>query len=304
METLNTNLPIETRTFASLLDDAGFKAVMADQVYKPLLIGLLNEVLPPHDRIADIVQYLDREQGLDTVNSKKTVLDLVCLTDDGRTIDIEIQRKKDAYFFQRCFYYAAGYYHRKLSKGDKYKLLKPVYVISFLAGELSFEKNDGKKPDKVITRYMMQEETSKIFAPTTIICIFAQLGRFNLKLEECKTRRDLLLYWFKYGDTYETLPQEIKDDPFMERVGEACRIAGFSNEKYETYLLDTKTELDYEWGLDCARDEGLEEGLKRGREEGREEGLVETAKNLKCNGVPLELIAKCTGLSIETIEAL
>ena len=140
METLNTNLPIETRTFASLLDDAGFKAVMADQVYKPLLIGLLNEVLPPHDRIADIVQYLDREQGLDTVNSKKTVLDLVCLTDDGRTIDIEIQRKKDAYFFQRCFYYAAGFYHRKLSKGDN----------------------------------MMQEESSKIFAPTTIICIFAQ----------------------------------------------------------------------------------------------------------------------------------
>ena len=77
-----------------------------------------------------------------------------------------------------------------------------------------------------------------------------------------------------------------------------------------------KTELDYEWGLDCARDEGLEEGLKRGREEGREEGRmegreegreegrVETAKNFKCNGVPLELIAKCTGLSIETIEAL
>ena len=48
---------------------------------------------------------------------------------------------------------------------------------------------------------MMQEETSKIFAPTTIICIFAQLGRFKLKLEECKTRRDLLLYWFKHGDS-------------------------------------------------------------------------------------------------------
>ena len=61
-----------------------------------------------------------------------------------------------------------------------------------------------------------------------------------------------------------------------------------------------KTELDYEWGLDCARDEGLEEGLERGREEGR----VETARNFKCNGVPMELIAKCTGLSIQTIEAL
>ncbi|MDY4563496.1 MAG: hypothetical protein SPD85_07810, partial [Candidatus Cryptobacteroides sp.] len=170
----------------------------------------------------------------------------------------------------------------------------------FLAGELSFEKNDGTKPDKVITRYMMQEETSKIFAPTTIICIFAQLGRFNLKLEECKTRRDLLLYWFKYGDTYETLPQEIKDDPFMERLGEACRIAGFSDEKYETYLLDMKTELDYEWGLDCAREEGLEEGLERGREE----KALETARNFKASGIAAEIIARCVGLPIETILAL
>ena len=172
---MNQNTPIEDRIFASLLDDAGFKAVMADEVNKHLLIGLLNEVLPPHDSIVDIVQYLDREQGVETVNSKKTVLDLVCLTDDGRTIDIEIQRKKDAYFFQRCFYYAAGFYHRKLSKGDKYKDLKPVYVISFLAQSLPFEKENGKEPDKIITRYMMQEESSKIFAPTTIICIFAQL---------------------------------------------------------------------------------------------------------------------------------
>ena len=52
------------------------------------------------------------------------------------------------------------------------------------------------------------------------------------------------------------------------------------------------------------RMDGLLAGRKEGREEGREEGLVETAKNLKCNGVPLELITKCTGLSIETIEAL
>ena len=151
---------------------------------------------------------------------------------------------------------------------------------------------------------MMQEETSKIFAPTTIICIFAQLGRFKLKLEECKTRRDLLLYWFKHGDSYESLPLVMKDDPFMEGVVEACRIAAFSKEKYEAYILDMKTELDYEWGLDCAHEDGLKEGLEQGLKRGREEGLVETAKNLKCNGVPLELIAKCTGLSIETIEAL
>ena len=64
MEPLNQNLPIDDRIFVSLLEDSGFKAVMADKDNKQLLIGLLNEVLPPHDHIVDIVQYLDREQGL------------------------------------------------------------------------------------------------------------------------------------------------------------------------------------------------------------------------------------------------
>ena len=89
---------------------------------------------------------------------------------------------------------------------------------------------------------------------------------------------------------------------------EASWIAGFSQEKLENYEMDMKTELDYDWERD-GEHEGVDmggrgHGHKRGREEGREEGRVETAKNFKCNGVPLELIAKCTGLSIETIEAL
>ncbi len=142
----------------------------------------------------------------------------------------------------------------------------------------------------------MVEESTKIFAPSTILCIFAQLPRFKLELSECKTRRDFLFYWFKYSWSYESIPEALEDVPLIKDVVEASWIAGFSQEKLENYEMDMKTELDYRWEL---KQERLE-----GREEGREEGRVETAKNFKCNGVPLELIAKCTGLSIETIEAL
>ena len=142
----------------------------------------------------------------------------------------------------------------------------------------------------------MVEESTKIFAPSTILCIFAQLPRFKLELSECKTRRDFLFYWFKYSWSYESIPEALEDVPLIKDIVEASWIAGFSQEKLENYEMDMKTELDYRWEL---KQERLE-----GREEGREEGRIETAKNFKCNGVPLELIAKCTGLSIETIEAL
>ncbi len=36
-----------------------------------------------------------------------------------------------------------------------------------------------------------------------------------------------------------------------------------------------KAQLDYQWGLNSARQKGWEEGMEKGREEGREEGRKE-----------------------------
>ena len=57
---------------------------------------------------------------------------------------------------------------------------------------------------------------------------------------------------------------------------------------------------------------GREQGLKQGRAEGEASGLAkgasqkqrEIAKNFKDSGVPLDLIAKNTRLSVEEIEGL
>ena len=57
---------------------------------------------------------------------------------------------------------------------------------------------------------------------------------------------------------------------------------------------------------------GREQGLKQGRAEGEASGLAkgasqkqrEIAKNFKNSGVPLDLIAKNTGLSVEEIKGL
>ena len=65
-------------------------------------------------------------------------------------------------------------------------------------------------------------------------------------------------------------------------------------------------------GLKRGREEGLAKGLAKGRAEGlakgREEGLAkgrtETARNMKAKGLPVDLIAECSGLSPEEISQL
>ena len=61
-------------------------------------------------------------------------------------------------------------------------------------------------------------------------------------------------------------------------------------------------------GLAKGRAEGLAkgraEGLTKGRAEGRTEGRLEIARNMKENGLSVDLIAACSGLSPEEIAQL
>ena len=65
-------------------------------------------------------------------------------------------------------------------------------------------------------------------------------------------------------------------------------------------------------GLAKGREEGRAEGLAKGLAKGREEGLakgraeerIEIARNMKAKGLPVDLIAECSGLSPEEISQL
>ena len=52
------------------------------------------------------------------------------------------------------------------------------------------------------------------------------------------------------------------------------------------------------------RIEGEKRGEKRGRMEGKKEGKCESARNMKREGLPFDLIARITGLSIAEIKEL
>ena len=48
----------------------------------------------------------------------------------------------------------------------------------------------------------------------------------------------------------------------------------------------------------------IEQGLRQGRQEGRQEERLKMAKNMKAEGINSELIAKCSGLTLEELERL
>jgi predicted transposase/invertase (TIGR01784 family) len=76
----------------------------------------------------------------------------------------------------------------------------------------------------------------------------------------------------------------------------------------DAYSLD----LTYEHGLKKAKDDGIAEGLAKGRAEGRAEGRgqgfaegkLAVAYKMKAENLPVDMISRMTGLSIEEINAI
>ena len=294
----------------NLRSDVGFKAVFADRNNKDILIGVLNQILPPEARIEDIKEYSDREQRRDVPYGKKTVLDLVCVDRDDRTFVVEMQASEEDFFFERCVYYASGLYHLELSDGVRYKGLRPVYVVSFLNYRLRHDDESLWDTDHFISNWRFTEKRTGMVADQTISVIFVEMTLFTKTLEECVTEFDRLFYIFKNSEGFQRIPEWIEEaGGISRRLAEACEVAAFDKEKKLKYEIDKMNEWDIQAQKEYAVRKGLEEGLQKGLREGREEGLeqgreetrLSIARKLFEAGTPVDVIVNCTGVDDGTI---
>ena len=292
--------------FVNLRSDVGFKAVFADRNNKDILIGVLNQILPPEARIEDIKEYSDREQRRDVPYGKKTVLDLVCVDRDDRTFVVEMQASEEDFFFERCVYYASGLYHLELSDGVRYKGLRPVYVVSFLNYRLRHDDESLWDTDHFISHWRFTEKRTGMVADQTISVIFVEMTLFTKTLEECVTEFDRLFYIFKNSEGFQRIPEWIEEaGGISRRLAEACEVAAFDKEKKLKYEIDKMNEWDIqaqkEYAVRKGLEEGLQKGMQKGMQKGREETRLSIARKLFEAGTPVDVIVNCTGVDDGTI---
>ena len=312
MERENDNRTSAQR-YVDILTEAGFKAVFGVEKNKDVLIDLLNVVLPAHRRVTDLAYSTTEVPGF-TMSNKSVRLDLRCTGEDGTRFIVEMQCYRQLNFFRRCVEYAAKVYDSGSERGDAHGYdIPPVYFVGLLnTGVPKFDRSDSAVwRDRYVSEYTFREKESHEVVDETIFLIFAELDRFDKKLEECGSMADK-----KHVGRMERLPEELKVKVF-ERLFEACEIARFTPEEKLKYEHDMMTERDYTDILDTCRAEGLAEGEAKGRAEGKIEGLaegeakgkaeglaegkMEVARAMKAKGLGMALIAELTGLSEEEI---
>ena len=288
----------------SLKNDVLFKRVYGSDTEesKFILKSLLNKILGREDDPIVSIEYKNPFSIKECTDEKESILDIKAETNKRELIDIEMQILWDKDMPSRLLYYHGGLLRESLQKGDDYDKMKQTITICIIDSE-GFKEND-----KFLSEFLfMEKDKHFIFSDKTKLCCI-ELPKVNLdnkKAEELSPLEICLEYLRcadENGSEYvdELIRRGGKD---LEMAQEILRKATEEEILRERALAREKFLRD-KLHMENRYKRGLEEGREKGREEGRATEKREIAVNLKKSGIPIDVIAKNTGLTIEEIEEL
>ena len=93
----------------------------------------------------------------------------------------------------------------------------------------------------------------------------------------------------------KSMPKEFSGKG-LDKIFETCMFAHMNEDMQMKYVRQLMARWD--------RESQIATAVAHGKAEGRAEGISDTAKSMKAEGIPVDVISKCTGLSSEEIAAL
>ena len=143
--------------------------------------------------------------------------------------------------------------------------------------------------------------------------VFVELPKFKPKTI---AEKKMTVLWLRFlteidEDTVEASSELLENEATRKAlsiVEKSAMTEGqlYAYEKFWRAVIDEEVHfrVHYQDGFDKGIVKGRAEGREEGRAEGRAEERIKNARNLKANGIPLDIIASSLGLSQDEIEEL
>ena len=273
-----------------------------DTLFKMLFVkhkGLLKHLVAAllGIQLECIEQFIVRNEEMppEILGDKFCRLDINMIV-NGQRIDLEIQVSDEGDYPERVMLYWAREFSTALPAGQSYSMLPRTMIVSIIDFDLfdCTEFHSFFQPLEVTRHTLLSDKMGFHF--------------FELrKLPDDVSEKDALLLWLSLfrAETEEDL-EKIKrmGVPTMEKAINAYYTITASPEFREVERLREKARHDEAQALHHAKQEGRREGRREGRQEGISERNTEIVRNALQMGMPIEDVAKLTGLTREKIENL
>ena len=294
------------RTFISF--DWALKHLLREKANHDVLEGFVSVIL--HKTIK-IHRLLESEGNKEDADAKSNRVDLLAEDENGDLLLIEVQGEPEQAYFQRMLFGASKLVTEYIESGENYEHVKRVYSINIVYFDLGQGEDcvyegrtefHGLTKGDVLELSPFQKQKFKADSVSDLYprYIILKVNDFN------RWSRDSLDQWL-YFLANTDIPDDA-DAPGLREAREKLDLMRMGRDErivYDRYLMDRAILRNT---VDGARDEGkyegLKEGLQQGMEQGRTDEKTETARRMKADGMPTELIAKYTGLVVEQIDKL
>ena len=299
--------------------DLTFKKIFGE--HEDLVMSLLNALLPLDEgKQIEEVEYLTPEMVPENPGKKNSLVDVRCRETGGRHFIVEMQMNWNNEFQQRVILNSAKAVVKQLGTSEDYSLLQPVYALN-LINDVGFDAG----PDEFYHDYAIVNVAHSDRIIEGLRFVFVELPKFK---PQTIAEKKMMVLWLRFlteidRDT-EKIPQELLENPDTSKALKILEKSAYNEKElyaYEYYWDAVYNERSairhgYKQGMEQGMAKGMAQGMAQGMEQGMAKGMAqgmeqgmaqakrENACRMKADGMPAELIAKYTGLSIEAINDL
>lgn len=282
--------------YIDLRCDFGFKYCMQDE---DVMKSFLNAILEGETERITSVKFENVEVPRPTKEQRGVTFDLLCTTEKGETILIEMQNSSQKYFKTRAMFYVHNLMRKQITRGLKWeemgKDISRIFGI-FISGK------GNQLLSKAITRTSVYDRDDLTEFWDRIHNFFISLPKFKLDIKNI-TAKDIWLFFFKDLGTMDRIDPSVYEraDEGLLKLLEKAKVSALSEEEYDQYEASMKLledEIDME---EHGYKRGVEEGVKRGQVEGENRARQQIVVNLRQAGFTNEKIAEITKIPLDDI---
>ena len=282
--------------------DWAFKRIFGSEDTKECLITFLNGLFEDELVIKDVTFAKTEKLGL-RPDDRGVVFDVYCITNEGKHVIVEMQKKEQEYFADRALYYTARAIVQQGVRGIWDYHLAPVYTVCFMDFVSSSPILKKFRTDLVLTDLQTRQLVSD-----RMRIVYLQLPLFDKHTEaECMDIFDCWIYIMKNMNMFEQMPFSEKY-PVFRKLAEIGDLRKLSREELELYDEDIKNMRDIYATRKFDEKRGMEIGMAKGMKKGMEKGMakekIATAYRLLSMGLSEAQVATATELPLEEIQKM
>lgn len=280
--------------------DWAMKRLLRDKANFVVLEGFLSELLQDDIKIQSI---LESEGNKEELEDKFNRVDLLAENSQKELVIIEVQNTRELYYFQRMLYGVSKAITEYIHEGDQYSEVRKVYSVNIVYFDLGqgsdyiyhgitefkgLHTNDTLRLSTKQRNTFVREKAGELFPEYYVL----RVNEFN---DKALTPLDEWVRFLKSG-----IIDEHATAKGLQDARKRLQVIHMSKEERAAYNRHIEN-LRVQWDvLTTAHGEGWDEG----KAEGIIEEKNEVARNMKKDGIPPDVIAKYTGLTLEQIQQL